>query len=41
MSLAKRMHFLLCVFKTTAIALVLVINYYHVAGLHLFWIYLK
>ena len=37
MSLAQRMHFLLGVFQMTAIALVSVINHYHINGLHLFW----
>ena len=31
------MHFLLDVFQMTAIALVSVINHYHINGLHLFW----
>ena len=37
MSLAQRMHFLPDVFKMTYIALVSVINHYHINGLHLFW----
>ena len=37
MSLAKRMHFLHDMFQMTAIALVSVINHYHINGLHLFW----
>ena len=43
MSLAQRMHLLLDVFQMTAIALVSVINHYHINGLHLFWdtLYLK
>ena len=36
MSLAWRMHFLLDVFQITAIALVSVINHYHINGLYLF-----
>ena len=35
--LAKRIHFLQYMFQMTAIAFVLVINYYHINGLHLFW----
>ena len=37
MSLAQKMHFLQDVFQITAIALVSVINYYPIKGLHLFW----
>ena len=37
MSLAKRMHFLQDVLQMTVIALVSVINNYHMNGLHLFW----
>ena len=37
MSLAQRMHFLQNLFQMTAIALVSVLNYYHINGLHLFW----
>ena len=36
MSLAQRMDFLLDVFQMTAIAIVSVINNYHINGLHLF-----
>ena len=36
-SLAQRMHFLQNVFQMTAIALVSVINHYHINELHLFW----
>ena len=36
MSPAQRMHFLQDVFQMTAIELVLVINHYHIKGLHLF-----
>ena len=36
MPLAERMHFLQDVFQTTAIALVSVINHYHINELHLF-----
>ena len=37
MSLAQRMYFLLNTFRMTAIAVVSVINHYHINGLHLFW----
>ena len=37
MSLAQRMYFLQDVFLITAIALVSVINHYHIKRLHLFW----
>ena len=37
MSLAQMIQFLLDVFQMTAIALVSVINHYHINGLHLFW----
>ena len=37
MSLAQRMHFLQDVIQMTVIALVSVINHYHINGLHLFW----
>ena len=36
MSLAQRMHFLQDVFQMTGIALVPVLNHYHINGLHLF-----
>ena len=41
--LAVRMHFLQDVFKMITIALVSVINQYHINGLHLFWdiLYIK
>ena len=37
MLLAQRMDFLQHVFQMTAIVIVLVINHYHINGLHLFW----
>ena len=37
MSLAQRMHFLQDVFQMTAIALVTIINHYHINRLHLSW----
>ena len=37
MSLAQRIHFLHYMFQMTAIALVSVINHYHINGLHPFW----
>ena len=37
MAPAERVHFLQDVFQMTAIALVSVINPYHINGLHLFW----
>ena len=37
MSLAQRTHFLPDQFQMTAIAIVSVINHYHINGLHLFW----
>ena len=37
MSLAQRMHFLQDMFQITAIALISLINHYHINGLHLFW----
>ena len=37
MCLAQRMHFLQDMFQMTAIALLSVINHYHINGLHLFW----
>ena len=36
MSLAQKIHFLQSVFQMTAIAIVSVINPYHINGLHLF-----
>ena len=36
MSLAQRIHFLHDVFQITAIALISVINHYHIKELHLF-----
>ena len=36
-SLAQRMPVLLVMFQMTAIALVSIINQYHINGLHLFW----
>ena len=37
MSVTQRMHILLDMFQMAAIALVSVINHYHINGLHLFW----
>ena len=37
MSWAQTMHFLQDIFQMTAIALVSVINHYHINGLQLFW----
>ena len=37
MSPAQRMHFLQDIVQMTNIALVSVINHYHINGLHLFW----
>ena len=37
MSLVERMYFLQEVFQMTTIALLSVINRYHINGLHLFW----
>ena len=36
MSLSQSMHFLQDMFQMTAVALVSVINHYHINGLHLF-----
>ena len=36
MAVAQRMHFLQDVFQMTTIALVSIINHYHINGLHLF-----
>ena len=37
MSLIQTMHFLQYVFHITAIALVSIMNHYHINGLHQFW----
>ena len=37
MYLTERMNFLQDVFQMTVIALVSVINHYHINGMHLFW----